>query len=278
MTRARLIFNSLRHHARSHVGTLLGAIVAGAVLTGSLAVGDSVKRTLQDQAQQRLGYIQAAIVQHDRFFRADLAEVIALDDRTHFAPILRLNAAGFTEEVAANSAILLVESRPEVTIQDEWRGTLPDPQSETDRTFRTLRLDRNTPPPTLSLTDLDGATSTLRDALPEGQTTLVNFWATWCGSCKTEMPELQALHTQGVHVMGVSLDRPADHSRVRPFLKQLGVTYPVFLANEDASGLLFPSAPELPLSLLIDAEGNVIDTFSGWNLKTQRRMAATLGK
>ena len=76
MTRGRLIINSLTHHARSHAGTLLGAIVAGAVLTGSLVVGDSVKRTLQNQAEQRLGKIQIALVQHDRFFRADLATAI----------------------------------------------------------------------------------------------------------------------------------------------------------------------------------------------------------
>jgi putative ABC transport system permease protein len=98
MTRTRLIFNSFAHHARSHLGTLLGAIVAGAVLTGSLVVGDSVKRTLQIQAQQRLGYIQAATVQHDRFFHADLAKSIELDNRTHFAPVLMLGAAGFAKD------------------------------------------------------------------------------------------------------------------------------------------------------------------------------------
>ncbi|MDE2713883.1 MAG: ABC transporter permease [Verrucomicrobiota bacterium] len=98
MTLGRLILSSLTHHARAHLGTLLGAIVAGAVLTGSLVVGDSVKRTLQNQAEQRLGHIQAALVQHDRFFRADLANAIALDDKTHFAPILKLNAAGYVTD------------------------------------------------------------------------------------------------------------------------------------------------------------------------------------
>ena len=68
MTRLRLILASLQHHARAHVGTLLGAVVAAAVLTGSLVVGDSVKRTLQNQAEQRLGYVQAAVELHDRFF------------------------------------------------------------------------------------------------------------------------------------------------------------------------------------------------------------------
>ena len=97
MTLSRLIFSSLRHHARAHAGTLLGAIVASAVLTGSLVVGDSVKRTLQDQAKQRLGKIQVALEQHDRFFWADLSAQLELGDHIHFAPLLKLNAAGYSE-------------------------------------------------------------------------------------------------------------------------------------------------------------------------------------
>ncbi len=98
MTRGRLILNSLTHHARAHLGTLLGAIVAGAVLTGSLVVGDSVKKTLQNQAEQRLGKIQTVLVQHDRFFRADLANALETNGQTKFAPILKLNAAGYVSD------------------------------------------------------------------------------------------------------------------------------------------------------------------------------------
>ena len=97
MTRARLILSSLTYHARSHVGTLLGAIVASAVLTGSLVVGDSVKKTLQDQAKQRLGHTQAALQQHDRFFRSKLALEMELGESAFTAAMLRLNAAGYVE-------------------------------------------------------------------------------------------------------------------------------------------------------------------------------------
>ena len=103
MTRLRLILASLRHHARAHVGTLLGAVVATAVLTGSLVVGDSVKRTLQNQAEQRLGYVQAAVELHDRFFRDDLAVRMDLGDQSAMAPILRLNAAGYRENERRSS-------------------------------------------------------------------------------------------------------------------------------------------------------------------------------
>ena len=97
MTRARLILSSLTYYARSHVGTLLGAIVASAVLTGSLVVGDSVRKTLQDQAKQRLGHTQAALQQHDRFFRSKLSLEMELGESAFTAALLRLNAAGYFE-------------------------------------------------------------------------------------------------------------------------------------------------------------------------------------
>ena len=97
MTRAQLILSSLKYYARSHMGTLLGAIVASAVLTGSLVVGDSVRKTLQDQAKQRLGHTQAALQQHDRFFRSKLALEMELGESAFTAALLRLNAAGYVE-------------------------------------------------------------------------------------------------------------------------------------------------------------------------------------
>ena len=97
MTCSRLILNSLRHHVRAHIGTILGAIVASAVLTGSLVVGDSVKKTLQNQAHQRLGQVQVSMEQHDRFFRSDLAKQFKLGEQTQFTSLLRLNAAGYSE-------------------------------------------------------------------------------------------------------------------------------------------------------------------------------------
>jgi len=95
MTRRTLILNSLRHHARTHLGTLLGAIVASAVLIGALVVGDSVRFSLRKQALNRLGDIHLAVVQHDRYFRAALADEIQLGENVQIAPILRLQASAF---------------------------------------------------------------------------------------------------------------------------------------------------------------------------------------
>ncbi len=69
-----LLGRSLRHYAKSHLGTLAGAVVAGAVLVGALSVGDSVRGSLREMALARLGSVEFALVANDRIFRSALAE------------------------------------------------------------------------------------------------------------------------------------------------------------------------------------------------------------
>ena len=69
-----LLGRSLRHYAKSHLGTLAGAVVAGAVLVGALSVGDSVRGSLREMALARLGSVEFALVAGDRIFRSALAE------------------------------------------------------------------------------------------------------------------------------------------------------------------------------------------------------------
>ncbi len=70
----RLIFRSLRFHARSHLGTFLGVAVASAVLVGALAVGDCVRGSLRQMQEARLGKVEFALASKDRFFRQSLAQ------------------------------------------------------------------------------------------------------------------------------------------------------------------------------------------------------------
>jgi putative ABC transport system permease protein len=74
MSRFRLILRSLRYHARAHLGTLLGAAVAAAVLIGALAVGDSVRGTLRELALLRLGQTAYALASGDRLFTMALVQ------------------------------------------------------------------------------------------------------------------------------------------------------------------------------------------------------------
>jgi ABC-type lipoprotein release transport system permease subunit len=84
MTLRTLILRSLRFHARSHLGVLLGATLGSAILIGALLVGDSVRGSLRDMALARLGKIEAAMATGDRLFRAELASNLKA------APVLAL--------------------------------------------------------------------------------------------------------------------------------------------------------------------------------------------
>ncbi len=85
------------------------------------------------------------------------------------------------------------------------------------------------PAPDFSLNNLAGSAVRLSDL--KGQVVLVNFWATWCGPCRLEMPSIQqqyeALKDKGFTVLAVNLDEPAED--VGRYTSALGLTFPVLL-------------------------------------------------
>ena len=76
MSTWRLIWRSLRHNARAHLGVVLGAAIGSAALIGALLVGDSIRGTLRDMALARLGDVTAALDSGDRFFRDKLGTAL----------------------------------------------------------------------------------------------------------------------------------------------------------------------------------------------------------
>lgn len=109
MTTTKLILNSLRHHARLHLGALLGAAVGGAILIGALLVGDSVRESLKRMALLRLGETQAVLLSNDRLFRAALADDLEKDLGRPTAPVLIFlgTAASDNDEARANQVQVL---------------------------------------------------------------------------------------------------------------------------------------------------------------------------
>jgi hypothetical protein len=93
MNPSTLFLRGLGHHARAHAATLLGSAVGSAVLVGALAVGDSVRASLERAARERLGTIDAVIGNGQRFF--DVARLgRALQERApgaRLAPVLLLD-------------------------------------------------------------------------------------------------------------------------------------------------------------------------------------------
>ncbi|MEW6306825.1 MAG: ABC transporter permease [Verrucomicrobiota bacterium] len=94
MSPLTLILRSLQHHARAHLGVLLGATIGSAVLIGALLVGDSVRESLRELAFARLGQTRLALAAGDRLFRAQLAlelqDALKQPGLTTVAPVLQL--------------------------------------------------------------------------------------------------------------------------------------------------------------------------------------------
>jgi len=109
MTSGRLIARSLRFHARSHLGVLLGTAVASAVLVGALVVGDSVRVSLERLALLRLGRVEFALATGDRLFRAQLANDLMLGlaqtgrSLSVAVPVLHLPAVATTADATARA-------------------------------------------------------------------------------------------------------------------------------------------------------------------------------
>jgi thiol-disulfide isomerase/thioredoxin len=115
--------------------------------------------------------------------------------------------------------------------------------------------------PDFVLTTLDGATVRLSDL--RGRWVLVNFWATWCAPCRDEMPYLDRLaadHADHLSVLAVNLRE--SEATVRAFAEELDLQLSILLAPDDAM-LLAYSVRGLPISVLIDPDGNVDQRIIG---------------
>jgi thiol-disulfide isomerase/thioredoxin len=117
--------------------------------------------------------------------------------------------------------------------------------------------------PDFTLDSLDGKSMRLSDL--RGKAVLLNFWATWCGPCKVEMPwfvELQSEYgPQGLQIVGVAMD-DSGKDEIAKFAKDMGVNYPVLLGKE-AVGDEYGGVPALPESFFIGRDGKIVDKIIG---------------
>jgi thiol-disulfide isomerase/thioredoxin len=131
------------------------------------------------------------------------------------------------------------------------------------------RLTPSTLAPDFSLESLDGKTLRLSDL--RGKAVLLNFWATWCGPCKIEMPwfvDLQKQYgSQGLQIVGVAMD-DASKEDIGKFAKDMGVNYPILIGKESV-GDQYGGVPALPESFLISRDGKIVDKIIGLRGKAE---------
>ena len=135
--------------------------------------------------------------------------------------------------------------------------------------------------PNFRLRDLDGNLTSLSQF--RGKVVLLNFWATWCGPCRVEMPAMEQLYRtysrREFQILAVSTD-PQGAAVTRPFQQKTGLTFPILHDTEMQIGLTY-GARSLPMTFMVDRQGVVRQKIFGardWDSPEARELIQLLMK
>jgi thiol-disulfide isomerase/thioredoxin len=124
--------------------------------------------------------------------------------------------------------------------------------------------------PGFMLTDLDGKKVSLSDY--KGRPVLVNFWATWCGPCKVEMPWFEEFRKQyagqGFEILGLTDDADAGKDVIAKTAKKTGVDYPILLTDGKVQKA-YGGLDVLPMSFYVDKNGVIVEETAGLGSKDE---------
>jgi len=111
--------------------------------------------------------------------------------------------------------------------------------------------------PAFTFTDLNGNTISLENY--KGKVIFLNFWATWCGPCRHEIPDFIVMYDKykekGLEIIGVSLDR-LSKAKLKQWVQKNKINYPIVMANQDIVNDYQPGQ-FIPSTILIDAQGRI---------------------
>lgn len=263
-------------HYRMRMKTLITMVIAAGLLAAGSAnaqyiTNDAVQLKLQTLSQQVRAKAQAG-----KTNEADLSdELRSLDQllagekgaKTDEAALLKFMKAQLYLEVIRNTdkGIDLIKQikveYPRTSIGTNVDKILDSIAKEAAAEKIQDRLVAGSVFPDFSENDLGG--KPLSIAARKGKVVLVDFWATWCGPCRAELPNViktyQKHHAQGFEIIGVSLD--SDRSKLDAFLKQEdGMTWPQYFDGQGWNNKLAEKygVLSIPFTVLIGPDGRII--------------------
>ena len=157
--------------------------------------------------------------------------------------------------------------RPELSPDADVEAVIGAQQSEQTQTqappMKRGALKVGDMAPNFQLYDLNGNAVTLSEY--RGSIVFINFWATWCGPCRVEMPAMETLYKtferKDFEILAVSTDQQGV-AVTRPFRNQLGLTFPILHDSDYRVGLAY-GARSLPMTFLVDRRGVIIHRIFG---------------
>lgn len=166
--------------------------------------------------------------------------------------LILIGALVMSNRVTLLSSSWLASVLPNLESKLHLRGNAPPPVTQ-NQTYKAA--------PDVQFTKLDGSPFHLKDL--RGRVVVLNFWATWCIPCRSEIPSLSAmqkdLEAQGLSIIGVSYDDTAD--LIQQFQKDIPQSYQIVLGGREVGSEL-PASP-LPTTYIIDRQGRIRDKLIG---------------
>ena len=114
-----------------------------------------------------------------------------------------------------------------------------------------------------TLPTLDNKKQSLSEA--RGKVVILNFWASWCEPCKTEMPHFQTYyeqHQKDVEILAVNFTKKDQITQVKKFIEQHELTFPILLDEIGETSVMY-GAFALPTTIIIDQEGKIVHEILG---------------
>ncbi len=125
------------------------------------------------------------------------------------------------------------------------------------------------PAPNFALKTAEGKTVELKQLA--GKVVVVNFWATWCGPCRAEIPGMLEIYSKykgkGLEIVGISLDQQG-FSVVTPFVQRMKIDYPVVVGDGGVVAA-YGNFQAIPTTFIVDRKGNIVDEHTGSMSKEQ---------
>ena len=192
------------------------------------------------------------------------------------APVVERRAFGISAPLARPDG----EYRPHAKAPKQRRTV----SATAKRHRKSMSVEGATAKPVVREVDAEGLKKLLaREATPPARPLLINFWASWCGPCREEFPDLVRIdadyRTRGLDFILISVDDVSEiNSAVPQFLQEMRATMPTYLLNtpepEAAISAVDPTwAGELPATFLFDARGQLIFKHMGRVDPTELRQA-----